>query len=58
MASHPNEVTQLRLLKEFQPDGTEFYHPTHLEYMYKLNEVIKTVNYIINHMIDENDDRR
>ena len=49
-----NRIYQLRSLTEYcPPDYEPIKHPTRIEKMDKINEVIKTVNFIIEHYLEE-----
>ena len=49
-----SKIYQLRSITEYRPPNFEpIKHPTRVELMDKLNEVIKTVNFIIEHYLEE-----
>ena len=54
MGGDLNKITQLRMINEYIPNQWEpIKHPTGLEFMDKLNEVIKMVNFITEHYLEE-----
>lgn len=58
MGGDLNKIHQLRMITEYcPPDYQPIKHPTEIEIMDKLNEVIKMVNFIVEHYLEVNDER-
>ena len=54
MGGELNRIHQLRLINSYcPPDFQPIKHPTGIEMMDKLNEVIKMVNFIVEHYLEE-----
>lgn len=53
MGGELNRIHQLRIITEYcPPDFQPIKHPTGVEMMDKLNEVIKMVNFITEHYLE------
>lgn len=53
MGGELNRIHQLRIITEYcPPDYEPIKHPTGVEMMDKLNEVIKMVNFITEHYLE------
>lgn len=58
MGGELNRIHQLRLINSYCPhDFQPIKHPTGIEMMDKLNEVIKMVNFIVEHYLEGENER-